>query len=182
MIETNTRARPDYVLTEADTVLLNDAGRAVAQAYAEAEQALVALRRCWAGACLAGLFRRNAWLQSARLTLTASAEYDDQGASCRIVSASVTRVLPVPGLALPSSLVQRGHFNDVGAIALVEDDLGDSDDDLYAAFRGEGIEYGELVLDFNRADLAQLLEGSQVSCAAAYLALCPPGRPDAAAI
>lgn len=181
MIETNTRTRPDYLLTEADTVLLNDAGRAVVQACAEAERALVDLRQCWAGAYCAGLFRRNAWLQCARITLTAAAEYDDQGGSYRSVSSTATQVLPVPGMALPPSLIREGAFNDAGAIALVEDDLGDSDENLYAAFNGEGFDYGELVLDVNRADLAHLLGGGEVSGAAAYLALFPPGSPSAVA-
>ena len=180
MNATDTRAQPDYLLTESDTLLLNDAGRAVVQAYAEAERALVDLRQCWAGAYLAGLFRRNAWLQSARLTLTASAGYNDEGGSYRRVGGSVTQVLPVPGMALPPSLLREGAFNDVGAIALVEDDLGDIDDDLYTAVNGE-LDCGELVLDVNREALAHLLEGDQVSGAAAYLALFAPVRPHAVA-
>jgi uncharacterized MAPEG superfamily protein len=155
-------------------MVLNDAGRAVVQAFREAERAYDALQQSWAGAYLAGLFLRNPWLQSARITLTASAEYNDQGGTYRSVSASVTQALPVPGLVLPASLVCEGSFNEIGAIALIEDDLGDSDYDLYTAFNPAPNDYGDLVLDVNRSAIAHLLNGDQVSGGAAYLALFLP--------
>lgn len=173
MSRTNAHAQPDYLVTETNPMMLNEAGLAVMQAYREAKEACEALQQCWAGAFLAGLFQRNPWLQCARITLTASAEYDDQGGSYRSVSASATQALPVPGMTLPASLVHKGVFHDVGAAALIEDDLDDNGYDLYAALNGAPDDCGELVLDVNRSAIAHLLDGGPVSGAAAYLALFP---------
>ena len=169
-----THAQPDYLVTETDPMLLNAEGRAVVQAYRAAEKAFDTLQQCWAGAYFAGLFQRNPWLQSVRITLSAAAEYNDQGGSYRSVSASVTQALPVPGLGLPPSLVHEGSFNVFGAIALVEDDLDDNDYDLYTAFNSAPDDYGDLVLDVNRSAIGHLLLGGPVSGSAAYLALFPP--------
>lgn len=173
MSHTQAHAQPDYLVTETDPMLLNEAGLAVMQAYREAERACDALHQCWAGAYLAGLFKRNPWLQSVRITLTASAEYDDQGGSYRSVSVSATQALPVPGMKLPAPLVYKGAFNDVGATALIEDDLGDNGYDLYTTLNSAPDDYGELVLGVNRSAIAHLLDGHPVSGAAAYLALFP---------
>lgn len=174
MSNTDTHAQPDFVVTGTDPMMLNDEGTAVMQAYREAEKAYEALQQCWAGAYLVGLFQRNPWLQSARITLTASSEYNDQGGSYRSVNASVTQALPVPGMVLPAALVHEGSFNDFGATALIEDDLDDNDYDLYTALNSSPDDYGDLVLDVDRSAIAHLLKGGPVSGAAAYLALFPP--------
>ena len=44
MSNANTRAEPDYLITETDPMMLNDAGRAVEQAYRAAEQAYDSLQ------------------------------------------------------------------------------------------------------------------------------------------
>lgn len=173
MSNTATCALADYVVTDTDPMLLNDEGQAVVQAYRAAERAYDALHRSWAGAYLAGLFLRNPWLHSARITLTASAEYNDQGGTYRSVSNSVTQVTPAPGAPLPQSLVNAGAFDDIEAIALIEEDLDDNDYDLYCAFNSAPDDYDDVVLDVNRSAIAHLLQGDPVSGAAAYLALFP---------
>lgn len=180
MSDTETYSPPDYLLTEPDTMILNDEGRTVVQTFREAEKAVGALKQCWAGACLAGLLQSNLWLQSARITLTASSEYNDQGGSNCSVSASVTQALPVPGLALPASLLHEGRFNDFGAVALIEDDLDDNAFDLYTAFNSAPDGSGDLVLDVDRSAIAHLLTGGPISGAAAYLALFPQTASNAA--
>lgn len=174
MSNTDTHAQPDYLVTGTDPMMLNAAGQAVLQAHRAAEKVFDTLQQCWAGAYLVGLFQRNLWLQSARITFTASSEYNDQGGSYRSVNASVTQALPVPGMVLPAALVHQGSFNDFGAIALIEDDLDDNDYDLYTAFNSAPDDYGDLVLDVDRSAIAHLLKGGPVSGAAAYLALFPP--------
>ena len=103
--------------------------------------------------------------------MTASAEYNDQGSTYRSISAAVTEVLPVPGVALPKSLVHEGAFDDIGAIGLIEEDLDDNGYDLYTAFNGAPDDCDDLVLNVNRSAIAHLLHGAPVSGAAAYLAL-----------
>lgn len=170
---TNKHEQSDYVVTAADLMGLNNAGQAVVQAYREAENAYDLLQQCWAGAYLAGMFLRHPWLQSLRITLTASAEYNDQGGTYRSVSNSATQVLPVPGMALPQSLVNAGDFDDIEAIALIEEDLDENDYDLYCAFNSAPNDYDDLVLDVSRSTIAHLLQGDPISGAAAYLALFP---------
>jgi hypothetical protein len=180
MSDTEAHSTPDYLLTEADTMILNDEGRAVVQTLREAEKAVRALQQCWAGACLAGLLQRNVWLQAARITLTATFDNYDQGGSFRIVSACVTQARPVPDMALPASLVRDGSFNDFGAVALIEDDLDANAYDLYTAFNSAPNDCGDLVLDVDRSAIAHLLNGGPISGAAAYLALFPQATSNAA--
>jgi hypothetical protein len=159
MSNTATTEPADYVVTDTNPMLLNDEGQAVVQAYREAEKAYDALQQ--------------SWLHSARITLTASAEYNDQGGTYRSVSNSVTQVTPAPGAPLPQSLVSAGALDDIEAIALVEEDLDDNDYDLYCAFNSAPDDYDDLVLDVHRPAIAHLLCGARVSGAATFLALFP---------
>lgn len=163
----------DYVMNEAGQVNLNAAGTAVVETFREAEKAYDALQQSWAGACLAGLFMRHAWLQSLRITLSASAEYDDQGGSYRSVSNSVTQVLPVPGAPPPESLVDEGAFDDIGAASELEQDLDEIDYDLYVSINDAPDAYDDVVLDLNRAAVCHLLQGGTVSGALAYRSWFP---------
>lgn len=163
----------DYVMSEAGQVNLNAAGTAVVETFREAGKAYDALQQSWAGACLAGLFLRHGWLQSLRITLSASAEYDDQGGSYRSVSNSVTQVLPVPGVPPPQSLIYEGTFDDIGAVSEIEQDLDEIDDDLYASISDAANAYDDVVLDLNRAAISHLLQGGNVSGARAYRSWFP---------
>lgn len=163
----------DYVMSEAGQVILNAAGTAVMETFREAEMAYDALQQSWAGACLAGLFMRHGWLQSLRITLSASAEYDDQGGSYRSVSNAVTQVLPVPGVAPPQSLVCEGSFDDIGAVSEIEQDLDEIDYDLYVSINDAADAYDDVVLELNRAAISHLLQGGTVSGARAYRSWFP---------
>lgn len=163
----------DYVMSDAGQVNLNAAGTAVVEAFREAEKAYDALQQSWAGACLAGLFMRHGWLQSLRITLSASDEYDDQGGSYRSVSNSVTQVLPVPGVPPPESLVCEGTFDDIGAISEIEQDLDEIDYGLYGSINDAAEAYHDVVLELNRAAISHLLQGGAVSGALAYRSWFP---------
>ncbi|MDE2300272.1 MAG: hypothetical protein KGK18_19150 [Burkholderiales bacterium] len=170
----------DYTLNGAGRVVLNDAGSAVVAAFRQAETAYDTLQQSWAGACLASLFLRHPWLQSLRITLSASAEYNDQGGSYRSVSNSVTQVLAVAEASLPDSLVDEGVFDDISAISEIEQDLEDFDHDLYLSISNAPDEYGDLVFDLNRSAIALLLQAGTVSGAKAYRAWFPTPADNAA--
>lgn len=180
MNTTDNAEAPDYWVVAEGTVTVTDAGRAIDHAYRDAERALDALQHCWAGAYLAGLFLRHTWLQSMRVTLTASAEYDDQGGTYRSVSNSVMQALPVADAALPESVDDEGAFDEIGAIAVIEADLDENDFDLYTAIHTAADDYSDLVLDLNRAAIAPLMNGEPISGARAYLAWFPDSPPDPA--
>ncbi|MDZ7855757.1 hypothetical protein [Sphaerotilus sp.] len=98
----------DYRLGASGQIELTEEGEAVVRAFREAEAAFDALEPSWAGAYLASLFVRHPWLQSLRIALRASAEYDDQGGSYRSISNSVSAVSSIPGAALPEDLTDDG--------------------------------------------------------------------------
>lgn len=166
---------PDYRVDASGAITVTEAALAVDRAYREAERAFDTLQHCWAGACLAGLFVRHTWLQSLRATLSASAEYDDQGGTYRSISNAVTQVVPVAGATLPDSVIDEGTFDELGAIAVIEADLDEFDLDLYSSIHTAPDDYADLVLDLNRAAIAPLLEGAAISGAEAYWAWFPEG-------
>ena len=105
---------PDYRVDTAGAITVTEAGLAIDHAYREAERAFDTLQHSWAGACLAGLFVRHPWLQSMRATLSASAEYDDQGGTYRSISNAVMQVVPVADAALPDAVLDEGAFDELG--------------------------------------------------------------------
>ncbi len=160
----------DYVVNASGRIDLNDQGQSVVQTYREAEEAFDALQTCWAGACLAGLFLRHPWLQSLRITLSASAEFDDQGGCFRSINNSVTQVLPVPGVPLPESAMRDGAFDDSEAASDIEADLDECDHDLYESISDAPNNYDDVVLDLRRSSIAQFLHEASISGAQAYQA------------
>jgi hypothetical protein len=173
MNDTDNIGLPDYRVDGSGTISATEAGLAIDRAYREAEGAFDALQQCWAGACLAGLFVRHPWLQSLRATLSASAEYDDQGSTYRSISNAVTQAAPVAGAALPDAVTDEGRFDELGAIAVIEADLDELDFDLYTSIHAAPDDYADLVLDLNRTAIASLMNGLPISGAEAYRAWFP---------
>lgn len=163
----------DYRLGASGRIELSDEGQAVVQAFREAETAFDALEASWAGAYLAGLFLRHLWLQSLRITLWASAEYDDHGGSYRSISNSVADVTAVPGAALPEDVTDDGQFDEIAAISVIEADLDDNDHSLYFATDDGPHDYTERVVELNRDAIGELLAHPPISGSLAYRALCP---------
>ena len=164
---------PNYQVDTAGAITVTEAGLAVDHAYREAERAFDTLQHCWAGACLAGLFVRHPWLQSLRATLSASAEYDDQGGTYRSIRNTVMEVVPVANAALPDSVVDQGAFDELGAISVIEADLDEYDFDLYTSIHTAPDDYADLVLELSRTVIEPLLNGELISGAEAYRAWFP---------
>jgi hypothetical protein len=173
---------PDYRVDTSGAIAATEAGLAIDRAYREAERAFDHLQHCWAGACLAGLFVRHPWLQSMRATLSASAEYDDQGGTYRSISNAVMQVVPVADAALPDSVIDEGRFDELGAIAVIEADIDECDFDLYTSIHTAPDDYADLVLDLSRTAIAPLMNGQAISGADAYRTWFPedPAHPAAA--
>lgn len=170
----------DYRLGASGRIELSDEGQAVERAFHEAEAAFDTLEASWAGAYLASLFQRYPWLQSLRITLWASAEYDDQGGSYRSISNSVATVNAVPGATLPEDVTDNGEFDEIAAISVIEADLDEHDHSLYSAINDGPNDYTECVLELNRDAIGVLLECMPVSGSLAYRALCPAATEDTA--
>lgn len=170
----------DYRLGASGRIELSAEGQAVEQAFREAEAAFNALETSWAGAYLAGLFLRYPWLQSLRITLWASAEYDDQGGSYRSISNSVAAVNAVPGVTLPEDVTDNGEFDEFAAISVIEADLDENDHSLYSSIDDGPNDYVERVFELNRDAISELLAHPPVSGSLAYRALCPVPAEDAA--
>jgi len=164
----------DHLVGADGWIVLTETGKDIIQAYRDAERAHDRLQQSWAGAYLVALFKRHPWLQSLRITLTATAEYNDEGGSYRSVSNSVANVLPVPGAELPGSVLFDGVFDSIEATSVIEAELDDNDLDLYTSFRTEYDDFGELELVLNRDAASTLLQGSTVSGAQAFDAWFPP--------
>ena len=170
MNDTHAAGAADYQVGCGGTIHTTEAGRDVELTYRDAERAFDTLQLSWAGACLAAFFVRHAWLQSARITLIASAEYDDQGGTYRSISNSVAQVVPVADATWPETVIADGVFDESGAIGVIESHLDEIDFDLYASIRPTPCGYGDTVLDLNRAAIVSLLNGETVSGAQAYRA------------
>lgn len=163
----------DYRLGASGRIDLSDEGQAVVQAFHEAEAAFDTLEASWAGAYLASLFQRYPWLQSMRITLWASAEYDDQGGSYRSISNRVAAVNTAPGVALPEDVTDNGEFDEFAAISVIEADLDENDHGLYGSIDDGPHDYTERVFELNRDAIGELLADPPVSGSLAYRALCP---------
>jgi hypothetical protein len=170
MSEIQTPESADYLVDAGGSIRINEAGSGVVRAFRDAERAYDQLQLAWAGACLAGLFIRHSWLQSLRITLTATAEYNDEGGSYRSVSNSVAQVQPVPGVPLPASMLDQGEFDGAWAAQLIEIDLDEIDLDLYSSIRTDYDDCGELVLTPSRTLLDAMPGGGPTSGAEAYRA------------
>jgi hypothetical protein len=170
----------DYRLGASGRIELSDEGQAVVHTFREAEAAYDTLEHSWAGAYLAGLFLQHPWLQSLRITLSASSEYDDQGGSYRSISNSVTSVEAVPGATLPEDLTDDGQFDQTTAISAIEADLDDNDHSLYCAIDDSPNDYTDRVLALNRDAIGKLLECMPISGSLAYQALYPAPAEDVA--
>jgi len=170
----------DYRLGASGQIELSEEGQAVVRAFREAEAAFDALEPSWAGAYLAGLFLRHPWLQSLRIALWASAEYDDLGGSYRSISNSVAAVNAVPGVTLPDDVTDNGHFDETAAISMIEADLDDNDHSLYSAIDDSPNDYTDRVFELNRDAIGELLARPPISGSLAYQALCPAPAGDAA--
>jgi hypothetical protein len=164
---------PDYRVDTAGAITVTEAGLAIDHAYREAERAFDTLQHSWAGACLAGLFVRHPWLQSMRATLSASAEYDDQGGTYRSISNAVMQVVPVADAVLPDAVLDEGAFDELGAISVIEADLDECDFDLYTSIHTAPDDYANLVLELSRTVIEPLLNGDPISGAEAYRAWFP---------
>lgn len=163
----------DYRLGTSGQIELSDAGQAVVHAFREAESAFDSLEASWVGAYLAGLFLRHPWLQSLRVTLWASAEYDDQGGSYRSISSDVAAVTAVPGESMPENMADAGQFDETAAISVIEAELSDNDYSLYFAIDDGPNDYTERVFELNRDAISELLTHPPISGSLAYQALCP---------
>lgn len=172
---------PDYRVDTLGAITVTEAGLAIDRAYREAERAFDHLQRCWAGAGLAGLFVRYPWLLSMRVTLSTSAEYDDQGGTYRSISNAVMQVAPVADAALPDLVIDEGRFDELGAIAVIEADLDECDFDLYTSIQTAPDDYADLVLDLSRTAITPLMNGQAISGADAYRAWFPEEPMDGAA-
>ena len=176
MNDTHALSAADYQVRTDGTIHISEAGRDIERTYRDAERAFDTLQLSWAGACLAALFVRHAWLQSARITLSASAEYDDQGGTYRSISNSVAQVVPVADAAWPETVIADGVFDGSGAIGVIESHLDEIDFDLYSSIRPAPGGYGDVVLDLNRAAIVSMLNGETVSGAQAYRAWFPDAQ------
>ena len=166
---------PDYRVDASGAITVTEAGLAIDRTYREAERAFDTLQHCWAGACLAGLFVRHPWLQSLRASLSASAEYDDQGGTYRSISNAVTQAVPVAGATLPDSVIDEGAFDELGAIAVIEADLDECDFDLYSSIHTAPDDCADLVLELSRTAIEPLMNRAAISGAEAYRAWFPEG-------
>ncbi|MFT3815649.1 MAG: hypothetical protein QM740_20170 [Acidovorax sp.] len=81
----------DYLLLDDTHIAPNEAGEWIKAAYEATVSSYQRLRRCWAGAFLAQLFARRPWLDAARLTLSVSFEYGDDGSYFRTGSVAASR-------------------------------------------------------------------------------------------
>lgn len=170
----------DYRLGASGRIELSDEGQGVVQAFHEAEAAFDTLEASWAGAYLASLFQRYPWLQSMRITLWASAEYDDQGGSYRSISNGVAAVNAVPSVTLPEDVTDNGEFDETAAISVIAADLDDHDHGLYCSIDDGPNDYTERVFELNRDAIGVLLECMPISGSLAYQALCPTRAEDSA--
>lgn len=170
----------DYRLDASGRIELSNEGQAVVQAFREAETAFDALESSWAGAYLASLFLQHPWLQSLRITLWASSEYDDQGGSYRSISNGVSAVNAVPGVTLPTDVTDNDQFDETAAISVIEADLCDIDHSLYCAIDDGPNDYTDRVLELNRDAIGELLAHPPIRGSLAYRALCPAPAEDTA--
>ena len=170
----NPNPSADFILSPTGALARNAQGVAIEAAYREAERAHDALELSWAGAYVASLFQQHPWLLAMTITLSASAEYDDQGGTYRSVSNNVTDVVVVSDVTLPDEALDDGTFNPHLAANLIEESLEDSDYALYTSFNEAPYGYDDLCLKVNRDAIAHLFaSGAPVSGTEAFLALFP---------
>lgn len=163
----------DFVLDATGCIQRNAQGDAVETALRTAKRAHHALDLSWVGACLAGLFLQYPWLQGMTLTLSASAEYDDQGGTYHSVSSRVSEVEATIDTALLGDLMPDGVFEPDVAEDAIESALQDIDYELYTTLNPAPDHHENLCLRLHRNAIGHLLNGTSVSGTEALRVLCP---------
>lgn len=160
---------------EAQLVLDAD-GAALLKAYDALRKLRRELATGYAGGVVLLLFREAPWLASCTLALAAEAQYDDDGASYRSISAVARTACDVKSLAPELALSPGNTFDVDEATDWIEAWLEEEGAAIFEAFR-ESDDYDELELMCDRTRVQPLLDrldaGSTVSGADACRALWP---------
>ena len=127
-----------------------------------------ALDASWAGAVLAGLFLKHAWLDALTLSFTVTSEYDDSGGYYRCISCNAQTVRPVPQQLLPEDLFPGGDFDPDAAGQFLEAEFEDDEFDLYAGLSGTPDGYSDLDVTLTRQPIAALLMQSPIDGRVAF--------------
>lgn len=166
----STEEQPAYLAGADGAVALNAAGIEADARYRAARADRERLDRSWAGATLAALFVRHAWLDAVTLTFEVTFEYDDSGRFYRCIRCQASAVRAVPGLELPEEAAPDGDFDLDAASSLVEEALEDGEFDLYTGLAEYPEGFDTLAVSLERAAIAALLEhcpfDGDLACAA----------------
>lgn len=151
------RELPGYLLQADGPVVLNVAGAQARARYDAARAERDRIEHSWAGAMLAGLFLRHAWLEAVTLTFEVTSEYDDSGGFYRCIRCSVSACRAVAGQVLPPQDFPEAVFDPDAAVSTIADDLADCEFDLYAGLAGYPEGFDTLTVPLERAAIATLL-------------------------
>lgn len=165
-----TTEQPTYLVHAGGELRLNDAGIEADQQYRKARAIHEALDNSLAGAILARLFLKHAWLDAVTLSFEVTSEYDDSGGSYRSVHCQASATSAVPGYALPNDLLAESEFDPDAAASLVEDELADADFDLYTGLAEYPQGFDEMTVSLERSPVAALLHQTPVDGSRACIA------------
>ena len=127
-----TQEKATYLVQADGTLAPNDAGVELQACYQRVRAEREALDSSWAGAVLARLFLKHAWLDAVTLSFLVRAEYDDCGGYYRCTQGQAHTVRAVPGQPLPDDLFPEGTFDQDNAQHILESEIEDDEADLYA--------------------------------------------------
>lgn len=172
------KEKPAYLVCADGTLALNGAGVEAKARYEKARADHERLANSRAGAILARLFQRHAWLDAVTLCFAVTSEYNDYGGTYRSVSCQAAAPRDVPEQALPEDLFPEGTFDPDAAVSLVEEELLDDDFDLYLGCAEEPEGYDDLTVSLERSAIATLLQQSPLdgSLASAAWGLARSGQ------
>ncbi|HCE27552.1 MAG TPA: hypothetical protein DET46_01005 [Comamonadaceae bacterium] len=166
----NPQQHPTFLAQADGTLALNQAGIELQTRYRQVKAEHDALDASWAGAFLARLFAQHAWLDAVRLSFAVSAEYDDSGGYFRSISCHILSACAVPQHPLPEELLTEGEFDSDTAEQIVEQEIEDSEFDLYTCLSETPSGYDDLDLTLERKPIAELLCASPIDGHAAFRA------------
>lgn len=162
-MSTETRVERAAYLMQADGNLVpNSAAAEVEARYREAQADQQALDASWAGARLAGLFLKHAWLDAVTLSFEVNAEYDDSGGFYRCISCNPDAIRAVPQQAVPEESFPNREFDADVAAQILRDEIEDDEFDLYAGLAEWPEGYADMNLSLERNAIAVLLANGTI--------------------
>lgn len=157
-----------YLVQGDGGLALNNTGADLVAQYQRVRTEHEALEASWAGAVLARLFLKHAWLDALTLSFTVTPEYDDNGGYYRCIGCNAQAVRAVPQQPLPEDLFPEGEFDPDAAGSFLEAEFEDDQCDLYAALSGTSEGYGDLDVTLTRQPIAALLMQSPIDGRVAF--------------